>query len=95
MDKEIQNKTWALLPEEFKEEVISSYIKARFRYKYPAAEYDVIWSTGALQTLEAIFGKSNLTDENFSKVEKIGKDWKDSEGEPFRRHLSKNAKFEK
>ncbi len=61
MDKELQDKAWAVLPKEFREEVKSNYQQVRQRYEYPASEYDVAISTGAMWALESLFGKHNLT----------------------------------
>lgn len=94
MDKELQNKAWAALPNEFKEEVKETYLEYSKLIAISDKNTDRYKGyLGAQTELELLFGESNLTDENHSKVEKIGKDWKDSEGEQTR-NFSKNAENE-
>lgn len=61
MDKTMQNLVWSLIPKEFKEEVMEIYKVANQGYEYPASDADKINSIGAMQALEALFGKHNLT----------------------------------
>ncbi len=93
MDKELQNKAWAALPNEFKEGVKETYLEYSKLIAISDKNTDRYKGyLGAQTELELLFGENNLTDENHSKVEKIGKDWKDSEGEA--QNFSKNAENE-
>lgn len=61
MNKKLQDKAWVARPKEFKERVMEIYRVANQGYEYPASNADKINSIGAMQALEALFGKHNLT----------------------------------
>lgn len=61
MKKELQDKVWASLPQEFMERAKDIYKFAKQGYEYPASDTDKINSIGAMQALEALFGEHNLT----------------------------------
>lgn len=82
MDKELQNKAWAALPNEFKEEVKETYLEYSKLIAISDKNTDRYKGyLGAQTELELLFGENNLTDENHSKVEKIGKDCEEKQAE--------------
>lgn len=61
MNKKLQDKAWTVLPNDFRERVKDVYKVAKQGYEYPASDVSKINSIGAMQALEALFGKYNLT----------------------------------
>lgn len=61
MNKNLQDKAWAVLPKEFRERIKDVYKVAKQGYEYPTSDVDKINSIGAMQALEALFDEHNLT----------------------------------
>lgn len=78
MNRELQDKAWSVLPQEFKEEVKALYTKARDIYNiYTSATcingnesriIDVFF--GEIQVIDALFGSKCLSDESARKEPK-------------------------